>query len=157
MTLPANSCSAPKLATLPYWETTAKFSPDGKWIVYQSDETGRTEVYVRPFEGKEASGAKWLISDGGGGQPRWSHDAKQILYLTVDGKLMAANVSTNPAFKSSPPHLLFAPPMNSQGALGRFHNWDMTHDGQRFLVETRGEASAAPVTVMVNWAARLKK
>ena len=137
-------------------ETNAKFSPDGKWIAYQSTESGRVEVYVRPFEGKEASGEKLLISSNGGGQPRWTRDGKQIIYASLDNKLMAVDVSTSPSFKKGAPQLLFAAPMNN--VLGRFHHWDMTRDAQRFLIETTGDDNAAaPVTVVLNWQARLNK
>jgi eukaryotic-like serine/threonine-protein kinase len=90
-------------------ETQGKFSPDGKWIVYTSDENGPRDVYVRPYPASTAGG-KWQVSSGGGTQPRWSRDGKEILYLSGQ-KLMAAQVSTSPVFKSNPPKSLFEAPL----------------------------------------------
>ena len=93
-----------------------RFSPDGRWIAYSSDESGRDEIYVRAFSPDSAAaasdaGGKWLISTGGGIQPRWRGDAKELYYLAPDGKLMAADIATNPVFRAGPPRALFqAPP-----------------------------------------------
>jgi hypothetical protein len=96
-------------------ELLGQFSPDGHWITYVSDESGRPEVYVRPFPPSSASGSQRTISQGGGDQPRWRRDGKEILFFALDGTLMAVEVSTSPAFTAGTPHALFrAPVVTSQ-------------------------------------------
>ena len=68
-------------------ERQAQFSPDGKWVAYSSTESGNVEVYVRPFPA--SSGGKWLVSNGGGNQPRWRPDGKELFYITPGSELMA--------------------------------------------------------------------
>ena len=145
----------PYLAT-PFYEGDAQFSPDGRWVVYRSDESGRGEIFVRPFP--NADGGKWLVSSGGGGQPRWRGDGHEIFYISSNNKLMSAEVSSRGAeFQSSAPKPLFvvtAPPVVP---LARWR-WDVTADGRRFLVVTEpGTTGPAPITVVLNWQAGLKK
>ena len=78
-------------------QSQAQFSPDGRFVAYTSDETGRNEIYVRPFP--QASGGKWLVSTNGGTEPRWRRDGKELFYISADSKMMAAGVTTAPAFK----------------------------------------------------------
>jgi serine/threonine protein kinase len=144
----------PYLAT-PFNEIQSKFSPDGRWVVYTSDESGTPEIYVRPFP--DALSGKWTISTGGGVQARWRRDGKEIVYLGRDG-LMAVEVkSAGNALKAGVPKKLFNPLMRG----GPFrvspgHLWDMTADG-RLLVNTPSDTSiASPFTVIVNWQAHLK-
>jgi Tol biopolymer transport system component len=87
-------------------ERLAQFSPDAHWIAYISDETGRFEVYVRPFP-LIATAGKWMISSGGGTQPRWRRDGKELFYISPDGKLMAVDVTELPTFRSGSPKPLF--------------------------------------------------
>ena len=75
------------------------FSPDGRWLAYMSAESGRFEIYVRPFHG---AGGPWQVSTGGGLMPRWRRDAKAIFYLTIDGSLMIVPVRTGSGFASGP-------------------------------------------------------
>src|SRR5262249_41437237 len=77
----------------PFDERDGKFSPDTKWIAYQSDESGRFEIYVRPFQGQ---GGKFHISTSGGTQPRWNRNGKEIFYLSLDSKMMAVPVKLSP-------------------------------------------------------------
>jgi Tol biopolymer transport system component len=130
-----------------------QFSPDGRWVAYRSNESGRNEVYVVPFPGP---GGKWQISTAGGDRPRWRRDGNEILYLAPDNKLMAATVKGEGAsFEVSAVKALFQTRM----VLGGRYNYAVSADGQRFLVNTLPEraASAAPITVVLNWAAGLKK
>ena len=84
---------APLLAT-PFSETQAQLSPDGRWLAYASDESGTSEVYVQPFP---SSGGKWQISSGGGRQPRWRHDGKELFFLTAGGgELMGTDIQVLP-------------------------------------------------------------
>lgn len=134
-------------------ETFGQFSPDGKWVAYSSDETGRREVYVRDFAADRvpAVGAgKWLISTEGGDKPRWSRDGHELYYLSLDSKLMAVRVTRVPAFEPGIPIPLFD--VETTG----FMPYDVSSDG-RFLVNTPNAASAAPITVILNWMTELKQ
>jgi len=77
----------------PFEERNGQFSPDGKWIAYQSNESGRFEIYAQPFPGP---GRKFQISGNGGAQPRWNKNGKEIFYVSLDGKMMAASVKLSP-------------------------------------------------------------
>ena len=138
--------------------TDGHFSPDGHWVVYSSDESGRSEIYVRRFTPDAASsasdtGGKWQVSYGGGAQPQWSADGKQLYYLTLDWKVMSADVTTNPDFHAGPAQLLFQAPAQTRVTEG-----DYTVDGKRFLFVAPPEQTAEnPFSVVLNWQAGLKK
>jgi eukaryotic-like serine/threonine-protein kinase len=142
-------------------EREARFSPDGRWVAYTSDESGREEVYVRPFSqapGRNSPppGAKWLISNSGGAQPRWRGDGKELYYAAPDANIMAVSIATQPAFEAGIPKALFRMPVAGGPAIGS--KWDVTADGQRFLIAAPAAASATtPFTVVLNWQAGLKK
>jgi eukaryotic-like serine/threonine-protein kinase len=137
-------------------ETGAKFSPDGHWIAYQSDETGRFEVYVREFllgsDGKPAATAPHLISNGGGTVLIWRDDGKELLYVSGDNRtVMSAEVSTKPVFRSSPAQLLFQTPVGV--ATG-----SPAADGKRFLIAVPvNQSGPQQFTVVQNWQAGLRK
>jgi Tol biopolymer transport system component len=143
----------------------AQFSPDGRWIAYSSDETGRNEIYVQPFP--TASGGKWPVSTEGGTQPRWRRDnGKELFYVSADSRLMAVDVSTttvsgSPVFHAGVPKALFPAPIFGGGAVTVQYRYDVTSDGKRFLINTVAgaatPASASPITVVLNWTAGLKK
>ncbi|MCI0389300.1 MAG: winged helix-turn-helix domain-containing protein [Acidobacteria bacterium] len=131
-------------------EFKGRFSPDGRWIAYVSDESREREVYVRPFPGP---GGKHQVSIAGGSELRWRGDGKELFYLAADNKLMAAEVkikgstleigAVRPLFETHPTH---------QGRL------NVTADGQRFLVNTLvEEKGSSPITLVVNWTADLKR
>jgi len=136
-------------------ERDGQFSPDGRWVAYDSTESGKDEVYVAAFPGP---GGKWQVSTGGGNWPRWRRDGKEIFYLAADNKLMAApvngNVSNIEVGTVSP---LFQ--MHSAGVLVPLrYMYDVSADGQRFVIITLPEQStAAPITVVVNCTAELQK
>ena len=137
-------------------ETGGQFSPDSRWVAYCSDESGKYEIYVRPFPpGGERSG-KWMVSSGGGTQPRWRGDGKELFYLAPDRKLMAVDVKLEPVIQSAVPHPLIQ--TQAPTSANYMYQYDVTRDGQRFLVivPATGPASA-PATVELNWDARLKR
>ncbi len=141
-------------------EWDGRFSPDGHWVAYASNESGRPEVYVRLFSpdavGEAISGDKWLVSDGGGSSPSWQRDGKELYYINLDGKLMAVKVTTGPVFQSGAARVLFQAPPRSPDEFG-LTQWGSSPDGKRFLFlvpETHGEV---PFTVVLNWPAGLKK
>ena len=140
------------------------FSPDGHWIAYSSNESGRPEVYVRLFspnavgEANSEAGGKWLISGGGGSSPSWRRDGKELYYINLDGKLMAVKVTTDhvdPVFQASAPRVLFEAPPKSPDEFG-LTLWVPSPDGKRFLFMVP-ETREVPFTVVLNWQAGLKK
>lgn len=129
-------------------ENYPEISPDGRWMAYASDETGRSEVYVRPFPGP---GAKHQVSSQGGGQPLWSKDMGRLYYRWED-QVWTADVRIADGFSTGKPRLLFERPGYSPGAPCR--SWDLSADGRRFLMVKLEQRMPAPVTEMViveNW------
>jgi Tol biopolymer transport system component len=127
-----------------------RFSPDGKWIAYESDESGTFEVYVRPFPG---TGGKRKVSTAGGKLPSWRRDGRELFYFALDNRLMAVPVSVAPTFEVGKPAPLFPIYAGPNGAV-----YDSAADGQRFLVATAPESSGSPpLTMLLNWTALLKK
>jgi eukaryotic-like serine/threonine-protein kinase len=149
----------------PFREDAGRFSPDGRWIALSSDESGRTEVYVVPFRGVSGApngaaalgtlGGKWQISTTGGNWPQWRRDGKEIFYLTPANKMMSAVVAGEGSrFEVGAVRPLFDMPASR----GIGSNYDVSSDGQRFLVNTLADDEApAPITLVVNWPALLKK
>jgi Tol biopolymer transport system component len=132
-------------------EARGQFFPDGRWIAYASNESGRNEVYVAPFPGP---GGKRQVSTAGGNYPRWRGDGNEIFYLAPDNKLMAAAVNgRGTSFEVGAVRPLF-----DTRQAGVRYAYDVTADGQRFLVNTAvEEADAAPITVVVNWTAGMRR
>lgn len=128
-----------------------QFSPDGKWISYCSDETGRPEVFVVPFPGP---GGKTQVTTEGGCQARWRKDGKEIFLLGLDRMMMAAGVRTS---DSSFQILGMRPLFETHIEDFTSYNYDVTQDGQRFLCNETLEQSTAELTLIVNWDGELKK
>jgi Tol biopolymer transport system component len=127
-----------------------KFSPDGHWIAYHSDETGRDEIYVAPFPGP---GDKRQISTSGGSQPRWRADGKEIFYIAPDQKLMAAQITTKDGeIQTAEVRPLFGPLLT-----GNQYQYDVSADGQRILAIAPRENASEPLTIVQNWPAGLKR
>jgi Tol biopolymer transport system component len=137
-------------------ETFGQFSPDGKWIAYSSDETGRREVYVQGFAPDKIPAAavrKWTISTAGGDKPRWSADGKELYYIALDRTMMAVPVKLTPTFEPGLAVSLFETNVTA------FTPYDVSPNG-RFLLNTVSESappSASPVTIVLNWEAGLKR
>ena len=138
-------------------EAGPEFSPDGRWLAYTSDETGRLEVYVRPFPGP---GGKWLISQEGGREPVWARSGKQLYYRSLDGKeVWAVDVQTGAGFAASKPRRLL---QLTEAMITGYPNrtWDVSPDGQRFLMVKLEDIRLTPVTelvLVVNWVEDLKR
>jgi Tol biopolymer transport system component len=131
-------------------ERFARFSPNGKWVAYCSDESGEDKVYVLPFPGP---GAKWQVSPGGGCRPRWRHDGQELFYLSSDNKVMAAEVKASGFnFEAGAVHTLF-----EARSSNTFESYDVTADGQRFIVVQEKVEPNTAITLFVNWDAELKK
>jgi Tol biopolymer transport system component len=146
----ADKTSKPWLAT-PFREAAGEFSPDGKWIVYESDESGRSEIYVRGFPESEE---KWLISNGGGAQARWSDNGQEIFYVSEGGKMMAVAVSSSAGFSAATPVELF--PVQLRTTVPGPRQYDVSSDGTKFLLNRQAEAAIQePLVLVQNWTARL--
>jgi serine/threonine protein kinase len=142
-------------------EMMGQLSPNGHWMAYMSDQSGRREVYVRPFPHAEG---QWTISAAGGDQPRWRGDGKELYFQAADGKLMSVPVTRavegpKPEFETDAPVTLFdahiAPTPNNNAT-----QYDVTADGKRFLIATYAagtDTSAPALNVVVNWNASAKK
>jgi hypothetical protein len=135
-----------------------EFSPDGRWIAYNSNETGVSEVYVREFTGtaeSAATGGKWMISKDGGLFPHWRADGKEIVYTTADqSTLMTVSVDTSHSFQAGTPQMLFRMPVDRGGT----NVVAPTADLKKFLMGVPVEQKAAQsFTVILNWASALKK
>src|SRR5262245_59321567 len=134
-------------------ETAGTISPDGRWLAYASDESGRYEVWVQSFPG---GGGKRQGSNGGGGGPRWRRDGRELFYYSGDGKLMAAQVSSGESFDTSAPVPLFE--FRAGVAMTRYASYAVTRDGQRFLINELVDMEPnAPLIVVTNWTAGIKK
>jgi eukaryotic-like serine/threonine-protein kinase len=140
-------------------EADASFSPDGKWVSYESRETGQAEIYVRTFPSVEAKAStglnysvlgKWRISNGGGKHARWRRDGRELFYRTDDGKILAAEISTGPPFQAGVPRLLFETRFSNE-----LVSFAVTADGQRFLIPTPIDPNP-PATLVLNWTRELK-
>jgi hypothetical protein len=131
----------------------ARFSPDSRWIAYQSEESGRYEVYVQPFPGP---GGKWQISTDGGTTPVWAQNGRELFYMS-SGNFMSVGVTTQPTFSASTPRIIADyPPF----LMGRLSNgvYDISPDGQRFLFVRANVENGPPdeVRVVLNWTEELK-
>jgi dipeptidyl aminopeptidase/acylaminoacyl peptidase len=132
-------------------EIQANFSPDGRFVAYASNESGKYEVQVRTFP---LSDRKWTVSTNGGYEPRWRGDGREIYYFSDDRKLMAVSVDAGPLF--GVPKALFQTRASGMNALRT--NYVPSRDGQRFLVNTQtGDQAQTPITVVLNWTAGIKK
>jgi len=136
------------LAT-PFIEENAAFSPDGKWLAYDSNESGRFEIYVRPFPGP---GGKWQISTAGGDYPTWSRNGKDLFYRTPDQKIMVAAYTTQlDTFRADKPRLLSDEQLTDPAPPSR--NFDLHPDSQRFAVlkASQSETQAGKVVFITNF------
>jgi serine/threonine protein kinase/Tol biopolymer transport system component len=135
-------------------ESHGRFSPDGKWVAYESDESGNTEIFIQSFP---AGGGKWQVSSGGGSQPQWRRNGHELFYVADDGKVTTVElkVSGSALQIDNRKPLPINAGMNSISSVR--NTYLATADGQRFLVVKPAEEGAAlPITVVLNWAALLK-
>ena len=145
----------------PFEENNGEIAPSGRWVAYDSNETGRFEVYVQSFPG---SGRKWQISTSGGIAPRWRRDGRELFYIAPDGALMAVPLrpsADDQGLDRATPVRLFRVPIAYGGSIqgGNVRQqYAVALDGQHFLVNaTTDDALAPPITIVQNWTASLKK
>lgn len=150
--LPLEGDRKPFALTRSAFNVPAQFSPDGRWVVYGSNDSGQMEIYVAPFPGP---GASSLVSTGGGWDPRWRRDGKEIVYLDVSRtRLMSAMVTMD----HERVDVTDVKPLFELAKVGPRSTYDMSADGQRILAVTQSdEAAAAPLTLVLNWPGLLQQ
>ncbi len=128
-------------------ERWAMFSPDGQWMAYESDKSGQTEVYLRPYPGP---GEEQQVSTDGGGEPRWLPDGRELFYRTQAGEVLSVSVQTTPSVELGTPQLLFEVPNMGHSRNGSF---DVHPDGERFVVvrNVGTDSSTTQINVVLNW------
>jgi Tol biopolymer transport system component len=119
-------------------------SPDQKWIAYVSDESGKDEIYVAPLSTSSQLHGKWKVSSDGGTRVHWRRDGKELFYSTVSGTIMSVDISADSVFASGPPRALFRTETDPAG-------WDVSPDGQRFLIAIPDQTPINPFIVLLNW------
>jgi Tol biopolymer transport system component len=146
------------VANTTFEEREGQFSPNGNWIAYRSNESGRLEVYVQAFPGP---GEKRQVSANGGAQPRWSPDGKELFYVDLDGRLMAVAVragATGQPVETGAAAALFMTRIALATQRTVKHQYAVSHDGKRFLINSFARDSvASPITLILNWNPQQKK
>jgi Tol biopolymer transport system component len=136
-------------------ELYGRLSPDGHWIAFSSDSTGVPEVYVQAFP---QGGNKTLVSRNGGAWPVWRPDGKELFYIASDSRMMAVSVSLTNGFQPGTYQALFEVPLGVGQGVGSPAQYDVTADGQRFLVNARaGDFRISPIHIILNWTELLKR
>jgi Tol biopolymer transport system component len=146
--------SATPLINGPANEGQSRISPDGRYVAYVSDESGRFEVYVQTFP---VANGRWQISAGGGADPQWSRDRRELFYVAADRRMMAVPVSTGSAFHAGRETALFKTQLDSLWMDTRNH-YDVSPDGRRFVViAPASERRESPFTLLSNWSRSLRR
>ena len=135
----------------PFNESTPRFSPDGRWLAYMSDESGRLEIYAQAFPGP---GEKWTLSTEGGKESVWSRDGTEIFYRDGD-RMMVVPLQIEPTFRPGAPRMLFETPFSSNP--GGYPNYDVSLDGSRFIMIETDATELNEIHVVLNWAEELKR
>jgi len=138
------------VAQTSFTETDGRFSPDGHWVAYLANDTGRFEVYVQRFP---RPGRRWQITSGGGVQPVWRRDGKELFFLAPDNTLMAVPMHLDPTAESvdaGTPVPLFTPRLTGNPQVSAMRHYAASPDGQRFLIDTPTDVTV-PITVLLNW------
>src|SRR5215470_840015 len=135
----------------------AQLSSDGKWLAYASNdnEAGNFEVYVSPFP---APGNKWQVSRGGGREPRWRRDGKELFYISADGKMVAVQVKTVKSFEAGSPMTLFQTHTRQPISALDLVFYDVSADGQKFLIDSKVvDRDSSPLSIALNWTSEFEK
>jgi serine/threonine-protein kinase len=156
LTLGQNRRVEPLIQT-PFNELNAEISPDGRWLAYESDESGQSEIYVRPFP--NVAGGRWQVSTGGGTRALWARNGQELFYLTLAGTLMSIRSEAVTTWTAGAPTRLFEGSyyFGGGGASGR--TYDVASDGRFLMIKPAGTAQQAATSVIVvqNWFEELKR
>jgi Tol biopolymer transport system component len=143
--------SVQTLVQTPFFESLGRFSPDGEWFAYSSNESGSMEVYVVRLTGP---GGRWQVSTDGGSMPAWRRDGKEIYYVAPGARLMAVPVALGETFKAGMPEVLFEAAFRPGGS----YPYEPAADGQRFVVNAvPGATTSLPLSLIQNWTAAVEK
>jgi Tol biopolymer transport system component len=142
-----------------YVELQPKISPDGRWMAYRSNESGKNEIYVRPFP--DINKGRWQVSTSGGDTPLWSPNGRELFYRNGDS-VMAVTVEAGQTFKCGKPEPLFRGTYTPESPTGAMHPWDISPDGKRFLMmkelgSVSAEAGPRKINIVLNWFEELKQ
>ena len=138
------------LVTTTFNELNGEVSPDGRWLAYDSNESGRAEIYVRPFP--DVDRGRWQVSTGGGAWPLWARSGKELFYMELSGAVMSVAVDGGSTFRVGNPTRLFEGGTTAPG-----RTYDVSADGQRFLVIKEGGRADGTAIVVQNWGEELKR
>jgi serine/threonine-protein kinase len=136
----------------------AEVSPDGRWLAYESDESGELEVYVRPFP--DVNAARWQVSANGGTRPAWAKNGRELFYLDAANLLTVVPVQSSPTFSAGAPQRLhqqaYYPGFSTRGF--NLRAYDVSRDGQRFLMLKNNSAAglSTEINIVLNWAERFR-
>jgi dipeptidyl aminopeptidase/acylaminoacyl peptidase len=134
------------IAVTPFTEMTPMFSPDGKYVAYVSNESGRDEIYVQTFP---EPGGKWQVSNGGGSDPSWRGDGKELYYRSADQKLMSVEVRGGAEFQAGVPQVLYSIRVRPGAPRNKYAP---ASDGQRFVFASPlGRDAMSPTRIVLNW------
>jgi serine/threonine-protein kinase len=146
----------------PFEEINAEISPDGRWLAYQSNSSGAFEVYVRPFP--DVASGQYPVSTGGGTEPLWSRDSRELFYRDPKGAVMRVSIAQGPTWAAAKPTRLFEAAPYLLGESGRFvfRSYDVSSDGKRFLMIRNPDRPAeaeppARIVLVQNWFDELKR
>jgi Tol biopolymer transport system component/DNA-binding winged helix-turn-helix (wHTH) protein len=148
------------LINTPFHEANPAFSPDGRWLAFTSDESGRTELYVQAFEAGESPrlvGERHLVSRQGASCLRWARNGKELFYLAGDGRLYAVPITLSPRLGIAEPAPLFSISTEARAALHSSVGFDVSADGRRFLVPVVTSSERSDIVVIQNWEAGLQR
>jgi len=151
------------LLRTPFNEGNAEVSPDGRWLAYESNESGRNDVYVRPFP--DVNAGRWQVSTAGGSRPLWARNGQELFYVGEDAALMSVRVQRGTTWTATTPLMLFTGQQfffgDAPGQLGQGRTYDIARDGRRFLMIKEGSADGArptnSIVVVQNWFEELKR
>jgi Tol biopolymer transport system component len=136
-----------------FTEGAARFPPDGRYLAYVSNESGRPEIYVQSYPGP---GGKWQVSTEGGTEPVWNPNGRELFYRSGD-KMMAVDVSAQPSFSPGTPRALFERHYRLTPFPQTIPTYDVSPDGQRFLMIKENEQASTQINIVLNWLEELKQ
>ncbi len=148
------------LISTPFHETNPAFSPDGRWLAFTSDESGRTEVYIQAFEGSPSPrlvGDRHLVSRQGVISLRWRRDSKELFYLAWDGRVYEVPIVLSPIIKIGEASPLFTISTDARAAIHSLEGFDVSTDGQRFLIPIVTSSEKTEIVVIQNWEAEAQR